>query len=72
MIVCLCHRVSDRDIRAAAQAGTTCFEVLQDELRVASSCGSCHDCAREVFDHACQGRHLDRAGAPAAPMAARA
>lgn len=53
MIVCLCHRVSDRDIVAAVNAGARCFEVLQDELRVASSCGSCHDCAREVFDSAC-------------------
>lgn len=53
MIVCLCHRVSDRDIRAAVAAGTRCFDALQDELRVASSCGCCHDCAREVFDEAC-------------------
>ena len=53
MIVCLCHRVSDRDIKSAVKAGTACFEVLQDELRVASSCGCCHDCAREVFEAAC-------------------
>ncbi|MGC4076717.1 MAG: (2Fe-2S)-binding protein [Rubrivivax sp.] len=52
MIVCLCHRVSDRDIAAAVEAGTRCFDVLQDDLRVASSCGCCHDCAREVFDSA--------------------
>ncbi len=56
MIVCLCHRVSDRDIRAAVASGTRCFEVLQDELRVASSCGCCLDCAREVFDAACASR----------------
>ena len=53
MIVCLCHRISDRDIGAAVRAGTACFEVLQDDLRVASSCGCCLDCAREVFDAAC-------------------
>jgi bacterioferritin-associated ferredoxin len=53
MIVCLCHRVSDRDITAAVRAGTRCFDVLQDDLRVASSCGCCLDCAREVFDKAC-------------------
>lgn len=53
MIVCLCNRVSDRDIVAAVHAGTRCFEVLQDDLRVAASCGCCHDCAREVFDSAC-------------------
>jgi bacterioferritin-associated ferredoxin len=53
MIVCLCHRISDRDIRREVSTGTHCFEVLQDQTRVASSCGSCHDCAREIFDSAC-------------------
>ena len=57
MIVCLCHRVSDRDIKVAVRSGTTCFEVLQDDLRVAASCGCCHDCAREVFDAACAQQH---------------
>jgi bacterioferritin-associated ferredoxin len=54
MIVCLCHRVSDRDIHREVACGTRCFEVLQDRTRVASSCGSCHDCAREVFNGACE------------------
>ncbi len=53
MIVCLCHRVSDRAIVQAVKDGTRCFEVLQDELLVAASCACCHDCAREVFDNAC-------------------
>ncbi len=54
MIVCLCHRVSDRDIVQAVKGGTRCFEVLQDDLLVAASCACCHDCAREVFDQACE------------------
>jgi len=53
MIVCICHRVSDRDIHREVSAGTRCFEQLQVETGVASSCGSCRDCAREVFDAAC-------------------
>lgn len=53
MIVCLCNRVSDRDIRQAVQVhGVRDFEVLKDLTRAASCCGSCHDCAREVFDEA--------------------
>jgi bacterioferritin-associated ferredoxin len=56
MIVCLCHRVSDRDIRAAVQSGAPSFDALKDDLRVASACGRCHDCAREVFDAACAQR----------------
>lgn len=53
MIVCVCHRVSDRDIRLAVASGTRVFELLQDETRVATGCGRCRDCAREVFDAAC-------------------
>jgi len=61
MIICLCHRVSDRDIRRAVDAGLRNFEVLQDETRLASGCGSCHDCARAVFDEA-----LERQACPCA------
>lgn len=56
MIVCLCNRISDRDIEQAVRNGTRCFELLQDDTRVASCCGCCHDCAREVFETACE-RH---------------
>lgn len=56
MIVCLCNRVSDRDIRQAVSVhGVRDFEVLKDQTRVASCCGCCHDCAREVFDEAIAG-----------------
>lgn len=50
MIVCVCHRVSHRDIARAVRQGCASFEDLQDELRVAQGCGACNDCAREVFD----------------------
>ena len=72
MIVCLCHRISDRDIRQAVSCGTRCFEVLQDDTRVASSCGSCHDCAREVFDQACAVSCCAAAAVPAPALLARA
>ena len=66
MIVCLCHRVSDRDIRRSVDAGVRNFDVLQDETRVASACGCCHECAVEVFETAmgsCPGVcHIDDAG----------
>lgn len=52
MIVCLCHRISDRDIRRDVAAGVRSFDLLQDETGLASACGCCHDCAREVFDAA--------------------
>lgn len=50
MIVCICHRVSDRDIARQVKAGCRDFGDLQDELRVATACGACTDCARQTFD----------------------
>lgn len=52
MIICLCQRVSDRDIRAAVQSGTLSFDLLQDETGVSTRCGRCRDCARQIFDGA--------------------
>lgn len=49
MIVCVCHRVSDRDIARAAREGCTDFEALQADLRVATACGACIDCAHDTF-----------------------
>jgi bacterioferritin-associated ferredoxin len=50
MIVCVCHRVSDRDIAHAVKGGCGSFDELQDELRVATGCGACSDCARQTFE----------------------
>jgi bacterioferritin-associated ferredoxin len=50
MIVCVCHRVSDRDIARAAREGCTSFDDLQLDIGVATSCGKCLDCARQTFE----------------------
>ncbi len=49
MIVCVCHRVSDRDIAREAAAGCPDFVTLQDRLRVASTCGRCREAALDCF-----------------------
>ena len=73
MIVCLCHRVSDRDIAQAAREGCASFEDLQDELCVATACGACHDRARDTFhEHACAAASAAAVGgASMQPPAAR-
>lgn len=53
MIVCVCQRVSDRDIVRHVRNGCTSFDELQMETGVASCCGRCADCARDTFDSAC-------------------
>jgi bacterioferritin-associated ferredoxin len=52
MIVCVCHRVTESQIAAHAATGCSSFEELQAELRVATGCGACHDCARTTFEEA--------------------
>ena len=47
MIVCVCHRVSDRDIARCAHAGMG-FDAIQFELGVATQCGCCESSARAV------------------------
>jgi len=64
MIICVCRRVSDRDIARAA-AGCASFEALQSVLGVATACGKCRDCALETF-----AQHRAGAGA-AGPLATR-
>jgi len=55
MIVCVCRRVSDRDIHRAAREGVATFDDLQTELGVATACGACIDCAQETWAQACAG-----------------
>lgn len=47
MIVCVCRRISDREIARYARAGMG-FDEIQLELGVATQCGQCEGCARDV------------------------
>ena len=47
MIVCVCRRVSDREIARHVRAGMS-FDDIQFELGVATQCGNCETCARDV------------------------
>jgi len=52
MYVCVCNAVTDRDIRHAADQGVTTLEQLSTQLKVATCCGSCENCARRVLNQA--------------------
>ncbi len=47
MIVCVCKRISDREIARHVHAGMG-FDDIQFELGVATQCGKCEECARDV------------------------
>ncbi|MBP8307070.1 MAG: (2Fe-2S)-binding protein [Burkholderiaceae bacterium] len=52
MIVCLCHRISERDIEHVARLGCESFEELQEQTCVATGCGTCQECAQDTFERA--------------------
>jgi bacterioferritin-associated ferredoxin len=47
MIICICQRVSDRDITLMSRSGAS-FDDLQLELGVATQCRACEGCARDL------------------------
>ena len=49
MIVCVCRKISDHQIRQAAADGAHSLACLQLELGVAMQCGRCADCASRVL-----------------------
>jgi bacterioferritin-associated ferredoxin len=52
MYVCICNAVTDRDIRDAAHRGVCSMDALSEQLKVATCCGRCADCARQVLNQA--------------------
>ena len=60
MYVCVCHAVTDGQIREAVGQGLCTLRQLNAALGVASGCGRCVDCARSVLEEA-----LNQAPAPA-------
>jgi bacterioferritin-associated ferredoxin len=49
MIVCVCNNISDREIRLAVDLGLHTMAELRRDLGVATCCGKCHSCAKEVL-----------------------
>ena len=50
MIICLCHRVSDRDIAREVDRGCADFDELQERTRTGTGCGACLEFAQEHFE----------------------
>ena len=52
MYVCLCHGVTDSDIRRAAEAGCGSLAELTMRTGLGSGCGSCGEMAAEILAEA--------------------
>ena len=78
MIICVCKKISEHTIVEQAYAGKN-FDDIQGELGLATQCGSCENCARELVERClsqgrcecCPRTHLpcDKNTASAQPLA---
>lgn len=50
MIVCICHRVSERDIDSAVAEGASSLRQLNQRLRVGTGCGACVEHVRDCLN----------------------
>jgi bacterioferritin-associated ferredoxin len=50
MYVCICHAVTDRDIRACIERGAGTMRELRAELKVGMQCGKCACHVREMLE----------------------
>ena len=51
MLVCICRNISDKEITLRVQDGAQ-FDDLQIDLGIATCCGCCEECARDVVTRA--------------------
>ena len=67
MYVCLCHGVTDHQIRAAVTEGhATRLRDLNRCLGVASECGACARCAHEILQDTLTNQHNTAKALPVA------
>ena len=50
MIICLCNRITEKEVREAARAGSRTPEEAYATLGCEPQCGCCLDYAQEVID----------------------
>ncbi|GAA0810053.1 (2Fe-2S)-binding protein [Colwellia sp. D2M02] len=50
MYICICHGVTDTQIEAAIENGSTTLQQLNKELKVGSQCGKCCQCTKRVLN----------------------
>ncbi|MGB5211178.1 MAG: (2Fe-2S)-binding protein [Gammaproteobacteria bacterium] len=56
MYVCLCHAITEREIRDAADEGLSSVQELGHCLGVATGCGQCASTAGEILSDQLQAR----------------
>jgi len=51
MYVCICHAVTDTQIKDAIDDGAVSMQQLSAQLKVGTQCGQCCACAKKVLNN---------------------
>lgn len=51
MFVCICHGVTDTEIKTSIEEGATTYKQLQTELKVGTQCGKCCRCTKHILNN---------------------
>jgi bacterioferritin-associated ferredoxin len=62
--ICLCHGITENQIRSCVADGARTLCDLSGELGVATQCGNCAESAREVLRQVLQGQVYAQAPSP--------
>ena len=64
MYICICHGITDHQIRACVKDGARSLCDLSGQLGVATQCGSCASSALSILDEALAPRCAEAASPP--------
>ncbi|MGI9250814.1 MAG: (2Fe-2S)-binding protein [Pseudohongiellaceae bacterium] len=54
MYICICHQITDHQIRTLCRQGASDMAHIRDKLGVASQCGKCGEAAQAIVDECTQ------------------
>ena len=49
MIVCVCHNVSESEIKSAIKSGMNDMHSLRENLGIGTCCGKCKSCTKKIL-----------------------
>jgi|GEM_PF-156548 len=49
MIVCVCHNISESEIKAAVKGGLDDMHLLRENLGIGTCCGKCKSCTKKIL-----------------------
>lgn len=59
MIVCVCHNISERELKSAIHGGLDSMHLLQENLLIGTCCGKCKSCTKKIL-RSCQSAKENR------------